>query len=843
MKNGANGHDSHNGKNGHTNGVHNNNKNGNDNDTPLCRPTSDGSRYELTSATAMPNAGAFLWNQKMMIQVTCRGFATAQFMQPEPAKYMHAPNLEAKTFMQPEQNYYAHHPGRFVYVKDEETAQVFSAPYEPVRAKPDKFVFSAGKSDVRWTVGNLGLRVEMTLVIPTHDVAELWTISITNLTDKPRKVSVYPYFPFGYMSWMNQSAEWRSDLCGVVASSITPYQKAEDYFKNKHLKDKTYFLCGTPPTSWEAIQGAFEGEGGLHAPSAVVDQEELGKGDARYETPVAAVQYRLSLSPSTAEPQTETLRFLLGPALDDAEIQTMKTRYLSKGGFSRCAADYAAYIGRGAGCLEISTPDAALDNFVNHWLPRQCYYHGDVNRLTTDPQTRNYLQDNMGMAYIKPSVARHAFLTALAQQEPSGAMPDGILLTEGAELKYINQIPHTDHCVWLPVTLEAYLSETADYALLDEKVADYHHDHDKGKASNGDDNNSEPPTQTVFDRISRAMDWLLAARDPRGLSYIAQGDWCDPMNMVGYKGVGVSGWLTLATGFACNLWADVCAHRNRADLASKYRSGARSVNDAANKHIWRGSWFARGITDDGVTFGVASDTGGGKIWLNPQTWAMLSGAASGAQIRAMLPAVDAHLATPYGTQMFAPPYAGMREDVGRVTQKYPGSAENASVYNHAAVFYAHALYGRGGDEAERAFGVLRKMVPGPDEADYVQRGQMPVYIPNYYRGAWREYPRTAGRSSQLFNTGTVSWAYRCFIEGLCGLRGDAQGLVVNPQLPPHWDGMKVKRLFRGATFLVDIKKADVDEVVVRYGDVVLPEARFTSIQPGETYHLSVSVPK
>ncbi|KAI0965343.1 Six-hairpin glycosidase-like protein [Xylaria arbuscula] len=800
--------------------------NGNGSTAPLCGPTADGSRYELTSATALPKAGAFLWNQQMMIQVTCRGYATAQFMQPEPAKYMHAPNLEARTFMQPEQNYYAHHPGRFVYIKDEDdpnpASSLFSVPFEPVRSSTlDKFVFSAGKSDVRWTVESLGLRVEMTLVIPTHDVAELWTVAVTDLRDTgtPRKISVYPYFPFGYMSWMNQSAEWRPDLCGVVASSITPYQKAEDYFKNKQLKDKTYFLCETPPTAWEAMQGAFEGEGGLHAPSAITDRGELGRGDARYETPAAAVQYRLSLAPESSH----TLRFLLGPALDDGEIAAMKARYLSKAGFARCAREYAAYIGKGAGCLHIETPDAALDNFVNHWLPRQCYYHGDVNRLTTDPQTRNYLQDNMGMAYIASGVTRRALLTALAQQEATGAMPDGILLAEGAELKYINQIPHTDHCVWLPVALEVYLSETADYALLEEKVADF-----RGHE------------QTVFERISRAVDWLLSARDERGLSYIAQGDWCDPMNMVGYKGKGVSGWLTLATGFACRLWADVCEQQGRTELATQYRAGAGAVNDAANTHMWHGSWFARGITDDDVVFGVASDSEG-KIWLNPQTWSILSGAASPRQMRQMLAAVDEHLSTPYGTLMFGPPYSGMREDVGRVTQKYPGSAENGSVYNHAAVFYIHALYRIG--EADRAYEVLRKLIPGPGDADYVQRGQMPVYIPNYYRGAWKEYPRTAGRSSQLFNTGTVSWAYRCFIEGLCGLRGDPEGLIIRPQLPPHWDGMKVKRLFRGATFLIDIQKADVDDVVVTHAGAVLTQARFTSIQPGGTYELSVQVPK
>ena len=43
------------------------------------------------------------------------------------------------------------------------------------------------------------------------------------------------------------------------------------------------------------------------------------------------------------------------------------------------------------------------------------YYHGKTNRLCTDPQTRNYLQDNMGMSYIKPQIARDAFIIALSQ--------------------------------------------------------------------------------------------------------------------------------------------------------------------------------------------------------------------------------------------------------------------------------------------------------------------------------------------------------------------------------------------------------------------------------------------
>ena len=698
----------------------------------------------------MPRAAGFMWNPSMMIQVTCRGYAVAQFMQPEPAKYAYAPNLEAKTFMQPEQPYYAHHPGRFFYVKDEDTGKSFSAPYEPVRAKLDRFSFSVGKSDIRWSIERDGIALDITLGLPARDAVELWSLQVRNVSDRPRNLSLYPYFPVGYMSWMNQSGQYRPDLGGIVATCVTPYQQVADYFKHKGFKDRTFFLAEQTPVAWEAKQEAFEGEGGLHNPTGV-EQAELSKGDALYETPAAVLQYRFQL----AAHQSQQHRFIFGPAFDDAEIMVLRNEYLSAEGFARAAAEYAGYMAQGKGCLRIETPDAELDNFVNHWLPRQVYYHGDVNRLTTDPQTRNYLQDNMGMTYVKPQVTRAAFLLALSQQEPSGAMPDGILLVEGAELKYINQIPHTDHCVWLPVCLQAYLAETNDYGLLQEQVTDR-----KGHR------------RTVFERITNAMRWLFKARDERGLSYIAQGDWCDPMNMVGYKGKGVSGWLSVATAYALNLWAEICAGEKASQLAAEFSAGVAEINQAVNTHLWDGQWFGRGITDNGVVFGISKDKEG-RIFLNPQSWAILSGAASEAQRKLMLHAVAEQLETPYGPMILAPAFTAMRDDIGRVTQKYPGSAENGSVYNHAAVFHIYSLYSVG--EGDRAFRLIRQMLPGPDLADYQQRGQQPVFIPNYYRGACRQHPRTAGRSSQLFNTGTVSWLYRCLVEGLFGLEATSMG--------------------------------------------------------------------
>lgn len=792
----------------------------------MIRPSEDQEYYELLTPTALPKASGFLWNEKMMIHVNCRGYVVAQFMQPEPAKYSHAPNLEAKTFMQPEQPYYAHHPGRFLYVKDEESGEVFSAPYEPVREQADQYTFAIGKSSIVWRVECKGIHVEMSLSLPREDAMELWRVKVKNLSGAPRKLSIYPYFTVGYMSWMNQSGQYHEDLQAIVCTSITPYQKYQDYSKIKEFSDKTFLIAERKPAAWEVNQEVFEGEGGITMPSGIRDQELLSKGDARYETPAAVLQYRIELAPG----EEEAYRFIFGPARDEEQVAQIRSNYLlntnadGEDGFTAAEREYDRYIREGRGRIEIATPDPDLDNFVNHWLPRQMYYHGQTDRLTTDPQTRNFLQDHMGMSYIKPQTAREAFLIALRQQNANGAMPDGIILHKDAELKYINQVPHTDHCVWLPICLSTYLDETNDYSILEEKVpyAD------------------SEQTESVFQHINKAMFWLMNDRDERGLNYINQGDWCDPMNMVGYKGKGVSGWLTIATAYAFNVWAGICESSGHPDKAKEFRADAQKTNEVVNQYLWDGEWYARGITDDNVKFGISTDREG-RIFINPQGWSMLSGAADQEKQSKLMRAVMEQLETPYGVEKLAPSFTSMREDVGRVTQKHPGSAENGAVYNHAAAFYIYALYTVG--EKEDAFRLLRKMIPGPDLEDIVQRGQLPVFIPNYYRGAYRQFPRTAGRSSHLFNTGTVPWVYRCLIDGLFGLQGCKEGLQIKPQLPAGWKEASVKRDFRGAELHIVMKKVPgLDAIEVYADDVLVADGILKDLQPDTEYQVLVNIP-
>ena len=784
-----------------------------------CIVVNRGAETVLTSATAMPKASAFLWNPKMMIQMNCRGYATAQFMQPEPSKYARGPAMEATSFMQPEQDYYTHHPGRFFYIQDHQFEELYSAPYEPIRSDFDRFEFIAAADEIRWQLEKNKVKTSVTLSLSKDHPAEVWEVSLENLSNENRSLSFIPYFPVGYMSWMNQSADFDAELNALVCRSITPYQKVNDYFRNADLKDLSFLLADRTPSSWEARQSAFEGEGGLHAPSAL-QADELSNSSANYETPTAALKYTLKLQAGARE----TFRFVFGAAKNNDEIKALKTQYFtSADGFMQARNAYSDYISGYRGALEIDTPDKQLDHFVNHWLARQIFYHGDVNRLTTDPQTRNYLQDAMGMTYVNAATTRNAFITALSQQQQSGAMPDGILLSDEAELKYINQVPHMDHCVWLPICIAAYLDETGDLDLLNEQLSFA----------------DKQETASVAEHIDLALRWLFNKRDHRGLNYIAEGDWCDPMNMVGYKGKGVSAWLSLASAYASKVWADICLTSDRKAHHQEFSQMSQTLNSAVNNTLWHNNWYARGITDDGRQFGVEQDKEG-QIFLNPQSWAMLSGAADPARCSDLIEHIQERLLGPYGVEMLAPAFTSMHEDIGRVTQKYPGSAENGSVYNHAATFYIYALYQRG--EADHAFRILRAMLPDSNNEDLCQRGQLPVFIPNYYRGAHKQIPRTAGRSSQLFNTGSVHWFYRSLIEGLFGVKGCTQGLRICPNLPGHWPAASIVRYFRGAKLVIKFVQGKIDNLRITVDQKVIEGNLISALKKGHSYQVLVEVP-
>jgi cellobionic acid phosphorylase len=292
------------------------------------------------------------------------------------------------------------------------------------------------------------------------------------------------------------------------------------------------------------------------------------------------------------------------------------------------------------------------------------------------------------------------------------------------------------------------------------------------------------------------------------------------------------------------LWADVSVAIGESAQADKWQQQANTLNQDVNQHCWDGEWFARGITDAGNCFGVSANTEG-RIYLNPQSFSMLSGAITEQQWPLMQAQIKQQLQTPFGMMMLAPSYTHMHEEVGRLTQKFPGTGENGSVYNHAGAFYIFALFERG--ETDTAFELLNTMINPSSDSDTLARGQLPVFIPNYYRGAYFQYPEDAGKSSQLFNTGTVAWIYRIVIEQLIGLKGIKDGLKIQPQLPSAWDKLEVTRLFRQSTIKLNVKREEhISEQQVLVDGIPLhinQQGEFIlAIKPKQNYCIEVALP-
>lgn len=757
----------------------------------------DGTRYVLRQLHLLEGADSYLANDRMFLQIDHRGRCAARFIQPNSTPYSEGL--------------------RCFYLRDEATGQFWSAPFEPVRAEPESFEFSAGIADLQWRTARDGLEVTLRLAIPDDELLELWTVTVRNLSPARRRVSLYSFLPIGSLGGLSHEASFDRRLGGIVYRYFPYYVEVGDYFKLRELRNCVFCAADAPPTSFESNQNDFAGWGGLHHPEGL-RRRKLGGGEARHEPGCAVFQFLRQLPPGGAS----TINLIFGPAKDRAEMRRLKRKFLAPGGPEKALKRLRRFEEAHRPEVRIDTPDAELNHFVNHWLPKQTRFCGRTMRLSRGACARNALQDAMGLTYHDPLTAREWFVRIFAQQDANGWLRHGLTFAEGVRLTPINFIPHRDMNVWGPPVLHFYLRETGDLDLLEEVIPF----------------RDDPRGATLYEHLCRGLDWLLRDRTRRGLSRIGEGDWNDPLNMAGYQGKGESVWLTEALAHALEVWAEVAEHRQDRRRASRYRKEAERSRRAVNRHAWDGRWYCRGTTDAGRKFGGRKDREG-KIYLNAQSWAVIGGVARGKRLASCLAAVNRYLATPSGPTLLFPAYTKMREDVGKITLKTPGLYENGSVYCHAAVFYAYALYMA--RRSEEAFQVLRGLLPGAGGNTLERAGQLPLYLPNFFRGP--AAGKTAGRSSHHPGTGTCAWYYRTVIAMLLGLRGEFEGLRLDPQLPRGWQRASAWRKFRGAVFHVEIKKSRrARKTQVILDGQKLPDNLVPLQPPGTEHTVLVTVP-
>ena len=275
-----------------------------------------------------------------------------------------------------------------------------------------------------------------------------------------------------------------------------------------------------------------------------------------------------------------------------------------------------------------------------------------------------------------------------------------------------------------------------------------------------------------------------------------EGDWNDSLNWMGRAGKGESVWTSMALFHSCNVMAEMARDllHDKA-LEAEMRERAAKIEAAIQQHGWDGKWYLAGWSDFGNRVG-SSKNKEGQIYLNTQTWAVLTGLAQGVCAEwSCLKAVDEMLEVKHGSMTLWPHYTASDENVGRVTMLLPGMYENGTPYCHGTAFkiVTDIMAGRP-DEALRSW---RKVMPDNAAHPSIVSGCEPYAFTNQYLGPGNG---RAGDSISGWITGTAGWMFRAVIEYFCGVKPGYDGFMIEPCLPSEWNHVKIHRVLRGKAY-------------------------------------------
>ncbi|MFW5840634.1 MAG: GH36-type glycosyl hydrolase domain-containing protein, partial [Planctomycetota bacterium] len=278
---------------------------------------------------------------------------------------------------------------------------------------------------------------------------------------------------------------------------------------------------------------------------------------------------------------------------------------------------------------------------------------------------------------------------------------------------------------------------------------------------------------------------------------------CDTMNGVGQAGQGESVMLSMQVKWGCDQLAELAERLGRQQVAREMRSGAKQLTDAIQQTSWDGRWFIRAFDDDGVPIGSTKQPEDqGRIFLNPQSWAVIAGLANDEQIESALAAATENLDTGYGMVLHGPAFTELVPRIGQMTAMTPGFYENGSVYVHGNCFWIHALAMAGRGEA--SWQAIRAILPDTDNKPNTDTE--PFVIPNYYIGPVVERRKQRNLYLSGWRTGSAAWLYVTAMEWILGVRAEYDGLEIDPHLPDGWDEVRIGRDFRGDRYEITIRR-------------------------------------
>lgn len=280
------------------------------------------------------------------------------------------------------------------------------------------------------------------------------------------------------------------------------------------------------------------------------------------------------------------------------------------------------------------------------------------------------------------------------------------------------------------------------------------------------------------------------------------GDWNDTLDHIGPKGKGETVWGAFFLAYILRKSFPLLEYKNDSGTLKSWKDFYQKLRESTSRLCWDGQWYLRAFKDNGDPVG-SSRHKQGRIFLNAQTWSIISGIANGEYASKALESCRKFLTTPYGMQIVYPSYTEIEDDVGLISRCVPGKKENGAVFNHASSWYVLAALLN--NETESAYEVYSKMLPLNSSGNIDQYEVEPYVFAEYVTSP--DHP-TENQASHSWLTGTSVWMYRIGLDHLLGFKTDLFGVTIAPNIPAAWKNAEYVRIFRGRKFSVAIDNSE-----------------------------------
>lgn len=667
-------------------------------------------------------------------------------------------------------------PGEALYLRDEETAQVWSPMPLPSRdGEPYMIRHGAGYSHFEHY--SQGLKQDTWLFAAVDAPVKFIKLRLENTWNRPRRVTVTYY------------AEW---VLSVSRSASQPYILPEyDHNSGALLAGNPYnaefgehvaFLAANKaPHGLTADRNEFLGRMGDFSHPAALSRIGLASTVQAGLDPCAAIQLHIDLP----EGGSEEVFFLLGEGTNREHALQLIRSYQDP---AQVEAEWQAvnlFWDQILGTVSVQTPDPAIGIMLNRWLLYQalsCRIWGRSGFYQSSGAFgyRDQLQDVMALVLAAPAIARDHILRAAHYQFEAGDVlhwwhpPSG----RGVRTRF------SDDLLWLPFVVADYVEATGDIAILEEKVPFL-----LGEPLKSDEEERYGHYEATTEIYSLYEHCLRAIKHgstvgTHGLPLMGTGDWNDGMNRVGRQGRGESVWVGWFLYSVLTKFAPLCEEMADADQANAYHQQADRLRAILETEGWDGHWYRRAYYDDGTPLGSAQNAEC-QIDSIVQSWSVLSGGGSADYAAQAMSAVAERLVNPDDQLLllFTPPFDKTLHDPGYIKAYPPGIRENGGQYTHAAIWavWAFAQLGQG-NLAGELFGWLNP-ISHSDSFKKAEKYKVEPYVvaadvysvaPHVGRGGWTWY------------TGSASWMYRLGIEAILGLKRKGNRLQIDPCIPDNW---------------------------------------------------------